>query len=295
MAHQEGSADNENDESRKRFEIICREVFKKWKACINVRGVNDYRADRDAINIVYKHLQQDREKADITDILRELQAIVDDAIETTGGRIEDERTPYDISKIDFDRLKQEFARSPKKNTTVQDLRQAVEVRLQRLLSQNPLRTDFQQHYENIVAEYNREKDQVTIEKTFEALLKLVSELDEEEDRAAREGLDEESLAIFDLVKKPNLSRSEIKRIKAISGELLVTLKAEKLRIDQWRDKESSRDAVRLAIHDYLWSDDTGLPVESFSEDEVEVMAENVFMHVYRVYPSLPSPFYAIAG
>ena len=31
---------NENDETRKRFEVLCREVFKKFKACINVRGVN---------------------------------------------------------------------------------------------------------------------------------------------------------------------------------------------------------------------------------------------------------------
>ncbi|MBN4064694.1 type I restriction endonuclease subunit R [Dehalococcoides mccartyi] len=287
-------AANENDESRKRFEIMCREVFKKWKACINVGGVNDYRADRDAINIVYKHLQQDREKADITDILRELQAIVDDAIETTGGRTEDERTPYDISKIDFDRLKQEFTRSVKKHTTVQDLRQAVEVRLQRLLSQNPLRTDFQQHYENIVAEYNREKDQVTIEKTFEALLKLVRELTDEEERAVLEGLDEETLAIYDLVKKSDLRPSELKRIKMIAGSLLKQLKAERLRVDQWRDKETSRDAVRLAISDYLWSDETGLPVDLFSEDEVKSRADNVFMHVYRAYPRLPSPYYATA-
>ncbi len=28
---------NENDETRKRFEMMCREVFKKFKACINVR------------------------------------------------------------------------------------------------------------------------------------------------------------------------------------------------------------------------------------------------------------------
>lgn len=39
----------------------------------------------------------------------------------------------------------------------------IERRLHRLMLQNPLRTDFQRHYENIVAEYNREKDRATIE------------------------------------------------------------------------------------------------------------------------------------
>jgi hypothetical protein len=32
--------------------------------------------------------------------------------------------------------------------------------------------DFQHHYETVVAEYNREKDQLTIEKTFEALIRV---------------------------------------------------------------------------------------------------------------------------
>jgi len=226
-------AANENDESRKRFEVMCREVFKKFKACINVQGVNAHRSDRDAINIVYKSLQQDRDQADITDIIRQLHQVVNEAIEVRTGEKDYPSSIYDISKIDFDRLHKEFERSPRKNTTVQDLRQAVEQRLLRLLQQNPLRTDFQQHYENIVSEYNREKDRVTIEKTFEALFKLVQGLDEEERRAIREGLDEESLAIFDLLKKPDLNSADIKRIKRVAAELLDRLKQEKLRIDHW--------------------------------------------------------------
>jgi type I restriction enzyme R subunit len=285
-------AANENDETRKRFEVMCRAVFSKFKACLTVEGINTYRGDYDAINIVYKSLQQDREQADITDIIRELHRVVDDAIET---RIEpiftEESAPYDISSIDFDRLRREFERSPAKRTTVQNLKTVIEQRLQRLLRQNPLRTDFQKHYEEIVAEYNREKDRVTIEKTFEALLLIASEMDDEESRAVREGLDEETLAVFDLLKKPDLTSDEIKRIKAVAIDLLGTLKAEKLRIDHWRDKESARDAVLLTIQDYLWSENTGLP-EAYSEDDVRDKTEAVFMHVFRAYPTVPSPYYA---
>ena len=282
---------NENDESRKRFEVMCREVFNKFKACINVQGVNSHRADRDAINIVYKSLQQDRDKADITDIIRQLHTVVNAAIEVRTGTQGYSSTTYDISKIDFDQLRKEFERSPGKNTTVQNLRQAVEQRLQRLLLQNPLRTDFQQHYEKIVSEYNREKDRVTIEQTFEALFKLVQELDDEEHRAVREGLDEESLAIYDLLRKPNLNASEIKSIKAVAVQLLERLKKEKLQVDHWRDKESTRDAVRLAIRDYLWDEETGLPLDAFADDDVEARAEDVFRHIYRAYPTVPSPYF----
>lgn len=285
-------AANENDESRKRFEVMCREVFKKFKACINVQGVNAHRADRDAINIVYKSLQQDREQADITDIIRQLHHVVDEAIELKVDRVGDDAGPYDISKIDFERLRKEFARSPVKRTTVQNLRQAIETRLHRLLTQNPLRTDFQQHYENIVAEYNREKDRVTIEQTFEALLRMVNDLDEEEHRAIREGLDEESLAIFDLLKKPDVSAIEIKRIKEVAAGLLEKLKAERLRIDHWRDKEATRDAVRVAIRNFLWDDETGLPADSYTEEDINSKSEEVFRHVYWAYPELPSPVYS---
>ena len=45
--------------------IMCREVFKKFKACINIFGINDFRKDYDAINIIYRSLQKDRDEADI--------------------------------------------------------------------------------------------------------------------------------------------------------------------------------------------------------------------------------------
>lgn len=284
-------AANTNDETRKRFEVMCRAVFSKFKACITIEGVNEYRRDFDAINIIYRSLQQDREQADITDIIRQLHQVVDEAIETHPDRVGEKSEAYDISKIDFDRLRREFERSPAKRTTVQNLKNAIEQRLQRLLQQNPLRTDFQRHYEEIVAEYNREKDRVTIEKTFEALLQIISDMSDEESRAIREGLDEESLAVFDLLKKPDLTSGDIKRIKAVAVELLETLKAEKLRINHWRDKEATRDAVRLAIQDYLWSEATGLP-ETYSETDIRDRSEAVFLHVFRAYPTVPSPYYA---
>jgi type I restriction enzyme R subunit len=283
-------AANDNDETRKRFEIICREVFSKFKACITVDGINAFRAERDAINFLYKLLNRETERADISGIMRQLHMVVDEAITTSSDRVGEASAVYDISKIDFDRLREEFARNVAKKTATMDLKQAIEKKLKRLMMQNPLNTDFQQHYENIVAEYNREKDRVTIEKSFEAFLKFAEELNEEDRRAIREGLDKESLAIFDLLMKPELSPVEVKRIKKVAVELLVTLKAEKLKVDQWRDKETTRDGVRQLIKDFLWSDQTGLPAD-YDQTEVEGKAEEVYRHVYRVYPTIPSPYF----
>ena len=269
---------NENDETRKRFEIMARAVFRKFKACLNVTGINDHRRAYDAISIVYKSLQEDRDQADISQIIKELQGIVGESIDVADtGSSEDGRL-YDISAIDFDRLRQEFPKSPQKNTQVQNLKAVIEKRLALMLAQNPLRTDFQQHYENLVAEYNREKDRVTIEKTFEALLKFVADLDEEQERAVRESLDEPTLALFDLLKKSELTPAEIKRIKTVSTELHAKLQAELARIRDWQRKEATRDRVKQMIFDFLYSDKTGLPT-AYSEAEVTVKSDMVFGHL----------------
>jgi len=289
---------NQNDETRKRFEVMAREVFNKFKACINVPGINTYRDLRDAINVLYKSLQADKANADISEIMKELYEIVDSCIDTTHKISEpkpDGERIYDISQIDFERLRQEFAKSERKNTTVQSLKHAVEQKLARLMMQNPLRTDYQEHYEKLVKEYNQEKDRVVIEKTFEALLKLNDELSHEEKRAIREGLNEESLVLFDLLSKPSLQPKEIVKIKQIAAALLATLKAERLRVSNWQQKESTRDAVKQQIFDFLYDENTGLPVEQYEESEISEITERVFLHIYRAYPRVPSPVYAMCS
>ena len=268
---------NQNDETRKRFEIICREVFKKFKACLTIKAINNYRSAYDAINIIYKSLQDDVEKADISDIMRELHAVIEESIEPTSG-VKEPSKLYDISKIDFERLRKEFERSPAKNTTVQSLKEIIEKKLLKMLMQNPTRTDFQKHYEEIVNDYNNEKDRVTIEATFEALLKLVDELSEEEQRAVKEGLSEESLALFDLLLKPELSKHEIDKLKKVAEELYRILNKELERIQDFAAKQSTRDEIKVKIKDFLWDDKLGLPA-SFAPDEVEQKTELVFRHV----------------
>ena len=94
-----------------------------------------------------------------------------------------------------------------------------------------------------------------------------------------------------LLKKPDLGKADIERLKKVAKELLRTLKAEKLRVDQWREKEATQSAVKVAIHDFLYRDETGLPAGAYSHDDVTAMTEAVFAHVYRAYPAVPSPFY----
>jgi type I restriction enzyme, R subunit len=246
---------------------------------LTLKGVNDYRADHAALGVIYKSLQKDRDAADISGIMQQLHAVVDAAIvpradgATVPGKL------FDISTIDFDRLRSEFERTPAKRTTVINLMDAIEKRLARMMAENPTRTNFQARYEEMVTEYNEEKDRVTIEATFQALLKFVAALGEEESRAMREGLDPDALTLFDILKKPDLRKPEIERLKAVAASLLTTLEARKNEIQDWRAKEATRDAIRQEIFDFLYNDETGLP-EAYTDDEIAQKTQVVFTHVF---------------
>ena len=84
---------------------------------------------------------------------------------------------------------------------MQDIRELVEQKLAQMLLRNPQQMDYYKKYQEIVADYDREKDRATIEDTFAKLVDLVKTLDAEQRRAAEEGLSEDELALFDLLQK----------------------------------------------------------------------------------------------
>ena len=83
---------------------------------------------------------------------------------------------------------------------------------------------------------------------FAALKDFVADLDEEETRAAREGLNEEELAIFDLLTRPapTLTKVEEIEVKKVARELLERLQ-ELLTAVDWRSGQQTRAAVKSAI------------------------------------------------
>ncbi|WP_417260434.1 MULTISPECIES: type I restriction endonuclease subunit R [Pseudomonadota] len=272
---------NVDDESRKKFEISARSVFRKYKACLTFKGVQDYRSDCEAINFLYKTLQEDRDKADTSEIIQKLNAIVSEAIDVKADTESDDKV-FDISKINFDLLRKEFAKSESKRSDVQDMKTVVEDRLRKMLMQNPLRVDFQERFDEIVRDYNKEKDKNTIEATFEALMKLTAEMSEEQQRHVKEGLEsEEQLAVFDMLLKPDLSKAEIKKIKSVAVSLLKELEKQMRDVQDIFSKVSTRDRFRQSIYDFLYDDRTGLPVEQYDEADLGIKTDVLFSFFER--------------
>jgi len=273
-----------SDESKKKFEILSGEVFKKFKAVLPDPVINKFRPRHDAIRIIYKKLQENKEKADISDVMKSLHEIINNAVVSETQISEpsqDFGKVYDISGIAFEKLRQEFSKSKRKNTAIHSLKERIEAKLKEMIAQNPLRIDYYRHYQDIIEAYNREKDRAGIEETFEQLMELVKNLSEEASRAVKEGLSEEQLALFDLLQKPELSARERNRIKKTAVVLLDTLKAEQLRVDNWREKTATAAEVKSYIYDYLF---VSLPVEYYSDADVAEKSEFVFHHIYQQYP-----------
>ena len=138
--------------------------------------------------------------------------------------------------------------------------------------------DYQQRYEEIVAAYNREKDRVTIEETFRRLTELMDEMDAEQKRAVEEGLSEDELALFDLLKKDSLGKADRERVKQASRDLLAAIKARLSDLDRFWEKEQTKADVEVFILDEIF---TNLPTPPFTEEEMKVVASNVYDHVWQ--------------
>jgi type I restriction enzyme R subunit len=227
-----------SDEAKRRFEILARQVFIRFKALLIEPTAYAFAERHDNIEAIYKKLTERRDTADVTELLKELQRIVNEAIRTQAqGEDQAEGLTFDLSQIDLEKLRDELARKVRrKATAVQDIRDIVEQKLAEMLARNPARMDYQRKYEEIVAGYNREKDRTTIEETFRRLLELVNSLDEEQKRATREGLREDELAVFDLLQKDGLDKTARERVKQASRELLASVKARLSELDRFWEK-----------------------------------------------------------
>lgn len=268
-----------SDETRRRFEILARQVFTRFKALLVEPSAFIYAERHDNIEAIYKKLTERRDTADVTELLKELHRIINAAIQTQApGDDQAEGLTFDLSLIDIERLRDEFAkRVPRKATAIQDIRDIVERKLAQMLARNPTRMDYQIKYEEIVADYNREKDRTAIEETFRRLMELVESLDEEQKRATREGLGEDELALFDLLLKDGLDRTSRERVKQASRELLASIKTRLAELDRFWEKEQTKADVEVFILDTVYR---SLPTPPFSAEEKKLIAHNVYTHVW---------------
>ena len=264
-----------NEKTRTEFEFLARDVFRKYKALFPEQQAKPFARDHNAIEAIYSQLNQKVKSADITEVIMRLQQEVNLSVSVQASTASDDDY-VDLGNLDFDKLRQAFARSEKKNQVVFDLQEAIEQKLERMVQQNPIRLKFYERYKMIIEEYNQGKDLQAVQKAFDNLQELMKELSEEDARAIAEGLDEETLAIFDLLRKPELSKQEEDEVKGVAVKTLSTLKAEQLAIERWRESTQVTARVKLTILENM----EYLPQKAYDDDEVITYADRVYQHIF---------------
>ena len=147
-----------------------------------------------------------------------------------------------------------------------------------MLRGNPARMDYYKRYQEIVGDYNCEKDRATVEETFAKLVELANSLDEEQQRAAREGLTEDELALFDLLGKERISKDDRERVKQSSKALLAALQGRLRQLNQWTDREQTKAEVKVFVLDHVYE---VLPIPPYTEKQVQEAADGIYDFVWQ--------------
>ena len=272
----------ETAEIRKTYCTYATTLLKLWKYLDREDISHEMKQQKDAIDAIYKELQQKRKHADITDLSVAINEIVNDhlEIETTMAADDGPNRRFDISGINFELLRREFAKSREKNLVLKDIQELLQERIAQMLAQNPSRINFYEKYQQIIHDYNQEQNRITIEKTFEELMKLSHDLTEEEKRYIREGFENnEQLSMYDVLMKDDLSKEDIKKLKVVAKELLEKIKEQLATMDHPFDKQETKASIIITIRDILWKE---LP-ESYSDESINYYRDAVYNYISQHY------------
>jgi type I restriction enzyme R subunit len=269
-----------DDESKRRYEILARVVFARYKALLVEPSALTFAERHDNIEAIYKKLSERRDTADVSALLVVLHRIVNQAIATQApGDDQAKGLTVDLSQIDMEKLRDEFGKKVKRKATViEDIRQIVEDKLAQMLARNPLRMNYEKKYQEIIAAYNQDKDRATVEDTFIKLMMHVNSLDAEQRRAVEEGLSEDQLALFDLLQRSDLSKVDRERIKQASRELLAGVLEVIAPLDRWTEKEQTQAEVETFILDHVYQ---VLPEPPYTADDKLQVAALVYRHIWQ--------------
>lgn len=180
-----------------------------------------------------------------------------------------------LSEIDTADIRQKIKASPYKNVEIQELRSFIEEKLEKLLQNNKTRISFSERYKAIIDRYNSGNS--TNENYYEDLINFVGDLKEEDERHVREGLTEEELEIYDLLKKENLAEKEEQQVKLSAKKLYEALNREDsgTKVIDWYKDEQPRQKVKSQVEEIL---DAYLPA-SYNRNIFNIKSDIIFTHI----------------
>jgi type I restriction enzyme, R subunit len=228
-------------------EILGRPVVRSVAAFQYLRGVIDSIVEQQDINAVGRRIGELLDESLVVDPSAGFP-IRESEIEL---QIAKKTKVWDLSKLNFDKLKEEFEQATYKNIEIADLRAFIEHKLQQMLEKNSTRANFAQRLQEIIDQYNSGGS--TNENYFDELMKFTRDLQSEDERHIREGLSDDELEIFDLLKKDKMTKDEGQKVRLAAKSLLHRLLEEspKVLVQDWYKDTQTKNVVRSTVESVL--------------------------------------------
>jgi type I restriction enzyme R subunit len=283
-----------SEEIKRRYLDLANTVQRLYKAVLPDPAAREFAAQVTPVEVIADKIRALTPPADISQVMLQVEALLDRSIATEGYLIRETSATYgdehllDLSAIDFEKLANKFKTS-RKRTLNEKLKGSVAAKLMAMVRINRTRMDYLEKFQEMIDAYNA--GSLNAEEFFKQLVAFAQSLNKEEQRAVGEQLNEEELALFDLLTKPRIEMSKADRdkVKSTARELLRTLKEGKLVLD-WRKRQQARAEVRVTIEKML---DHGLP-RAYTPELFEQKTTAVFQHVYDAYYGAGRSVYAAA-
>ncbi len=262
-------------EKKKKFLNLASDLQNAYRSVLPDPAAEDYYKEVTAIRMLASRVRDvGVQSVDVSQVKKDLEDLLDKSIQAGEYVIPAHKKVKDLSALDANALHVFFAGLENKNLQVEAMSAELEEKITEMVKRNKKRARFMERLVSLLQEYNSGAHD--IDQTFDSLVELAKDLSAEEQRAVKENLSEEELAIFDLLLKENLNPAEVDIVKNTARELLASLQ-ERL-VPHWRDFESNRAGVKIAISDLLFAK---LPEPTYTEQECQLKGLKVYNFVYE--------------
>jgi type I restriction enzyme R subunit len=273
-----------NEEWRKTFNVYQNTIAALYEACkpeilgnplVRIVAAFDYL--RGVIDSLV-------EQVDIDQVTRRIDVLLDESVVVDNAEAFHQQEPqgayqivrkgrtWDLSKINFDKLREEFKQTAYRNIEIADMRGFLEQKVAQMLAVNKTRSYFAQRLQEIIDRYSAGGS--ATEDYYEELMKFAAALREEDRRHELEELSEDELELFDLLQKDSMTQDETQKVKLAAKSLLQRLLdgQPKVLVQYWFKDGQTQRSVRSVVEQVL---DSNLP-ESYDRVLFKEKCDNVF-------------------
>ncbi len=217
--------------------ISCKEEFLMAQIIHYLRKVMDNSVERPNL---------DSARNRIKDLLNQSIVPKGDGNANTREYTIKEYKEMDLSRLDVEKLRKKFCVSDCKNLEINDLQEFIKQKLNSMLNQNSERRSFAEAFQQIIDRYNA--GSIESEKAFDELMALIAKMTKEESRAIKEGLTEEELEVFDILRKDHLTKADELKVKTAAKDLVKKLhekKDELCTVDWYNDSQKKQRFINF--------------------------------------------------